>query len=291
MVFYSLSSFAAETELKADVDVDDREAKVEADVDREDDKEINTRQYRDREPRVRNNVLPRNKASRVVGMEIRNRENEKLGVVKDLVLDLESQKISYVVVAIGGFLGVGEKLLAVPPTAFSESTKDDGILILDADRAKIQAAPGFAATNWPEVENPDLDARTFWMDDASDNRPERRGTAASSEVRSSSDRNRKVQVDSDLDRDSGNASVTARSQYEDVRTIRGKIQSVDVDGRKITIETDNGNSRQFRVGRDATLLRSRNTNPGLIDYRVGETVELKYHTENGKTVVHQISRR
>jgi len=33
---------------------------------------------------------------------------------------------------------------------------------LNADKAKIQAAPGFVKTNWPDYQNPDWGAEGFW---------------------------------------------------------------------------------------------------------------------------------
>jgi sporulation protein YlmC with PRC-barrel domain len=88
-------------------------------------------------------------------------QNEKLGDIKDIVLDLSSGKISYVVLSVGGFLGIGDKLIAVPPSAFNASADDT--LVLDADKAKIQAAPGFVQTAWPDVNDPQFTA--YWKTD------------------------------------------------------------------------------------------------------------------------------
>jgi sporulation protein YlmC with PRC-barrel domain len=94
-------------------------------------------------------------------MAVRNMQNEKLGDIKDIVLDLSSGKISYVVLSVGGFLGIGDKLIAVPPSAFNASADDT--LVLDADKAKIQAAPGFVQTAWPDVNDPQFTA--YWKTD------------------------------------------------------------------------------------------------------------------------------
>jgi len=103
-----------------------------------------------------------NKASSLTGMAVRNNANEKLGDVKDIVFDLSTGKIGYVVLSVGGFLGIGDKLIAVPPSAFT-SAPDGDALLLDADKAKLQAAPGFAQTAWPSVHDPTFG--TYWKTD------------------------------------------------------------------------------------------------------------------------------
>jgi len=101
------------------------------------------------------------KASSIVGMKVKNNADETLGTVEDLVLDLKTGKISYAVLGVGGFLGVGEKYIAVPPSAF-RAGPDEKTLVLNADKAKLQAATGFAKTNWPDYRNPDFGAAGFW---------------------------------------------------------------------------------------------------------------------------------
>jgi len=92
------------------------------------------------------------KASEISGMNIKNPQNENLGEVEDLVIDLHSGRVIYAVVSSGGFLGVGEKLLAVPPSAFSPAP-DHKHLVLNADKEKLKAAPGFDKKNWPNMAN------------------------------------------------------------------------------------------------------------------------------------------
>lgn len=58
-----------------------------------------------------------NKASTFIGMAVQNLQNEKLGKVNDLVFDPAAGKVSYAVVSVGGLLGVGDKLIAVPVTS------------------------------------------------------------------------------------------------------------------------------------------------------------------------------
>lgn len=147
-----------------------------------------------------NRVMRSNKASGLLGMEIKNQQDEKLGEIKDLVLDLKSGKISYAVMAVGGFLGLGEKLLAVPVDAFSIN-EQDGTLRLNADKTKIEAAPGFAATNWPRVDDPNLEARTFWLGQEGTGAPARTEVErGEGELEVKTDRDAKIYTDADDDK-------------------------------------------------------------------------------------------
>jgi sporulation protein YlmC with PRC-barrel domain len=53
------------------------------------------------------------RASKVVGLNVYNANNESLGSINDLLTD-KSGNIKAVVVSVGGFLGVGTRLVAVP---------------------------------------------------------------------------------------------------------------------------------------------------------------------------------
>lgn len=53
------------------------------------------------------------RASKVVGLSVYNDKNEKVGSINDLLMD-KGGNIKAVVLGVGGFLGVGEHLVAVP---------------------------------------------------------------------------------------------------------------------------------------------------------------------------------
>jgi sporulation protein YlmC with PRC-barrel domain len=53
------------------------------------------------------------RASKVVGLSVYNDKNESVGSINDVLMD-KSGKIVAVVIGVGGFLGVGEHLVAVP---------------------------------------------------------------------------------------------------------------------------------------------------------------------------------
>lgn len=90
------------------------------------------------------------RASEIIGMTVKNRQEQKLGDVKEMVVDWQSGRISYLVLSVGGFLGLGDKLIAVAPSSLQAST-DGRVLILDATRESLKAAKSFEAAQWPET--------------------------------------------------------------------------------------------------------------------------------------------
>ncbi len=96
------------------------------------------------------------KASDLKGDKVRNRANEDLGKIEEIMIQLDSGRIGYAVLSFGGFLGMGNKLFAVPWHAMSfDSSKRE--YILDMSKDKLKNAPGFDKNNWPDTENPDWD--------------------------------------------------------------------------------------------------------------------------------------
>ncbi len=91
-----------------------------------------------------------NKASSVLGMEVRNQKNEVLGKIHDIVFDLKSERVSYALLEVSGSKG---KLVAVPLSALSAGEGADH-LVLRADKAKLTAAAGIQGSHWPSVTNP-----------------------------------------------------------------------------------------------------------------------------------------
>lgn len=87
-------------------------------------------------------------ATSVIGTPVVNAQNEDLGEIKEIMLDTKHGKISYVVLSFGGFLGLGDKLFAIPMDAFTVDTENEKF-ILNVDKEKLKSAPGFDKDNWP----------------------------------------------------------------------------------------------------------------------------------------------
>ena len=89
------------------------------------------------------------RASKLIGSDVRNAQNENLGEIKDLVVDVNNGRVHYAVLSFGGFLGLGDKLFAYPVSVFTPTSDSDKVL-LNVDKAKLKAAPGFESKSYPE---------------------------------------------------------------------------------------------------------------------------------------------
>jgi sporulation protein YlmC with PRC-barrel domain len=209
---------AADAKVETHVDLPDSSDKA----DKSSELKVETDTSRDRTRdslRDSTKIRHSDKASGIIGMEVRNAESQKLGEIKDLVLDVNSGKVSYAVLAVGGFLGIGEKLIALPPTSLKQAT-DGEYLILRADKSKIMAAPGFAATAWPSKN--DHDINQFWNDV--------KATGAPGSIESN---RRQGDVDVDVDVDKKRHSIQG-----EVNKDSGKIYTDADKDKKVKIDID-----------------------------------------------------
>ncbi len=91
-------------------------------------------------------------ADTLIGDHIHNMQNEHLGTVKEIMIDMQSGQIAYVVMASGGVLTIGEKLFAVPWEALALDPANHQ-LRMNIDKERIEAAPGFDKDHWPDMAN------------------------------------------------------------------------------------------------------------------------------------------
>jgi sporulation protein YlmC with PRC-barrel domain len=88
-------------------------------------------------------------ATRIIGNKVVNTEGQQLGNIKELMVDLDDGQITYAVLSFGGFLGVGDKLFAIPLEALTINPQDHTV-ILDVDKEVLKDAPGFDKDHWPD---------------------------------------------------------------------------------------------------------------------------------------------
>lgn len=89
-------------------------------------------------------------ASSLSSDDVYNPSGDKLGSIKDLMLDLDTGKVSYAVLSFGGFLSLGEKLFAVPWSALAVDTENKYV-VMDTSEERLKTAPGFDPDNWPNM--------------------------------------------------------------------------------------------------------------------------------------------
>lgn len=99
------------------------------------------------------------RASDLIGMEVYNAEGDALGSVYDIVIDARKGRVRYAALSYGGFLGFGEKLVAVPWEVFTIQNiqaRNEYNLVLHATEEQIKGATGFDHDNWPNFADPEL---------------------------------------------------------------------------------------------------------------------------------------
>ncbi len=103
-----------------------------------------------------------NKASGLIGIRVENEKGERLGRIKDVVIDCHTERVSYVVLEVrSGFLGLNRKLLAAPFSAFRPGETETR-LVMHAERRNLELAEGFPKAHWPSPTAPSWGAAPPW---------------------------------------------------------------------------------------------------------------------------------
>ena len=89
----------------------------------------------------------------VVGRKVVNPQGENLGKVEEVMIDSVPGRVAYAVLSFGGFLGVGDKLFAVPWNSLTWDAQREAF-VLRADKSFLENAPGFDKDNWPNMAEP-----------------------------------------------------------------------------------------------------------------------------------------
>jgi len=89
-------------------------------------------------------------AGTLVGDDVYNQKGEDLGDIKEIMLDMRSGRVAYAVLSVGGFLGMGEKLFAVPWSALALDVENKRF-VLNVEKDCLKDAPGFDKDHWPNM--------------------------------------------------------------------------------------------------------------------------------------------
>ena len=89
--------------------------------------------------------------SRSGGTRLVDRPERRCWVRRETSSD--NRRVTYAVLEFGGFLGMGTKLFAVPLEALRLDAGNKRF-ILDADKDRLEDAPGFDKDHWPDFADP-----------------------------------------------------------------------------------------------------------------------------------------
>ncbi|MBP0589994.1 PRC-barrel domain-containing protein [Paraburkholderia sp. LEh10] len=92
-------------------------------------------------------------ANTLDGDRVLSADGQDIGKIKDIMLDVRSGRIAYAVLSSGGFLGLGDKLLAIPWSALTLDI-DRQCFMLDMPGESVKNAPGFDKDHWPSMADP-----------------------------------------------------------------------------------------------------------------------------------------
>jgi sporulation protein YlmC with PRC-barrel domain len=85
--------------------------------------------------------------SKLIGMRIHDPGGQALGTIRDVILDTNTGRVHYAVLSLGGAMGIGEKLFAVPLAKLRPDGK--GKLAMAIDKSARESAPAFDSRRWP----------------------------------------------------------------------------------------------------------------------------------------------
>lgn len=80
------------------------------------------------------------RVSKIIGEAVQNERNQRVGTVDDLILSPQNT-ITMAIVSVGGFLGMGSKLVAVPWDQLT--AQGDHLVLPGASKQRLNAAPSF----------------------------------------------------------------------------------------------------------------------------------------------------
>jgi PRC-barrel domain len=89
-------------------------------------------------------------AGSLAGYGVVNSAGDDLGSIEAIMLDVSSGRIAYAVLSFGGFLGMGNKLFAMPWSALALDPSARRF-VLDVPKEQLESAPGFDKDHWPSM--------------------------------------------------------------------------------------------------------------------------------------------
>ena len=169
-------------------------------------------------------------ASRLIGSTVRTEQNEKVGKVEDLFVDLGTGRVVGVILSSGGFLGIGDALSVIQPSNLRRAP--DGDLRLGISREKLAAAPRYEKRalgdrlqeRWTDARD---DMRRRRDTDAAETRDvdhSRRDADADNTARNRRDRDPSMSVDP-LDQSNNRADIEITSRIRSALVANDRLST------------------------------------------------------------------
>jgi sporulation protein YlmC with PRC-barrel domain len=92
-------------------------------------------------------------ADTLLGNDVYNGMGEKLGSIREFMIEMSTGQVSYAVLSFGGFLGLGDRLFAVPWSYLKLDTVRHRF-VLNVSKEALKRAPGFDKDHWPSMADP-----------------------------------------------------------------------------------------------------------------------------------------
>lgn len=98
------------------------------------------------------------------GSAVRNEQGDQIGEIENLVLDVKKGELAYAIVGVGGFLGVGEKSVAVPWERLQPGSEPQSF-VMNVDRQTLESAPSVDVENLAQLDDPQSrrEISSFWQ--------------------------------------------------------------------------------------------------------------------------------
>jgi sporulation protein YlmC with PRC-barrel domain len=87
-------------------------------------------------------------ATTIIGDKVIGSDNKEVGKIEEIMMDLTEGTLTYVVLSIGGVLGIGDRFIALPLDSLTFDTEEK-VFYIDANSQKLKKLPGFDKNQWP----------------------------------------------------------------------------------------------------------------------------------------------
>ena len=91
------------------------------------------------------------KASEVIGAKLFDQKGQHIGEINDVVFDENTGGVTHCILAVGGWLGLGENVTAVPAKFVRPSKDSMKEFVVDVEKSKLTPEMSFKMNDWPKL--------------------------------------------------------------------------------------------------------------------------------------------